>query len=110
MVVRSRRVAGPVAVTAAGVLVYDVPAGRTLVITGVTAVNAGAVAQGCNLYLNLVAAGNLLWAFGNIPSGGSASLGRFLTLNPGDVLRANCGAVGSVFLTVSGSLLLGEPT
>lgn len=104
MTVRSKRVAGPVALGGAWQTIYTVPAGKTF--RGIVVfVNDGAAAQDELLRLSNVSGSALLHRT-TVLAKNSTSLGG-VVLNPGDVLQALHSTGDPMYVTVWGSELDG---
>lgn len=109
MPVRIRRIAGPVVLSGSTVLIYTVPAGRTLQLNTIWLANADpAVESIVTMYVNGAVVANRVLRV-RVPADNSTIINSRMVLNPGDTLYATRSA-GTVNLIAAGSLLDGEPT
>lgn len=112
VVVRSRRVVGPIVVVGVNVVLYTVPAGRTLIIRSIWCDNTSAVNGEVELFLNGVNPANSIFR-APVNSHVTLQVDNWLALSPGDTLRAlsrSAAVVPNINVTIFGALLLGEPS
>jgi len=110
MPVRTRRLGGPVALAALGVAtIYTVPANRTAIVKRIQIRAAGAYTAGTavTFYVGAPAAATAVLVY---PSVSGLDAETWLVLHEGETLQVGNGTNVSVTITVSGTLLDGDPS
>lgn len=109
MAVRSRRIAGPVLSSGAGVTAYTVPADRTAIVKELWLYNNGGGVTTAHISINGTASAQRIWTT-PVNAASDARRASELTLNPGDTIHVLDTVGTNCRLWLFGALLEGAPS